>query len=498
MQVYKRIRKAWTRAVPIISLTTVDIAAAIDGIAAEIADGVILSFDVAGQIKVPTQKRLDTAGQVAKQFGEVYTVPQLAMQACKLVQDGKLQDAVIVVHNAHRFLAEAIEVQAICNCRDIFKSGRVMLVLAGPTMQLPIELQSDVIEFDEQLPGVELLNDRIRETVSAFNEINVDDSVIAEAANASIGLSLFAAEQIAALNVSKDGLSPKGIWDDKCRKISETPGLKVVNATSGFDDIAGLDSIKNFLKMILNGDDAPNAIVWVDEIEKSLGGIAGDNTGVSQDQLGVLLQHMQDSNADGCILLGVAGAAKSEVAKKAGFEAGIPTIQLDLGGMKGKLVGDSEGRIRAALKVIDRVSGGKTLWLATSNNISILPPELLRRFKLGVWFFDLPNEQERRAIWEMYVAKNGLTETVSDELLANAWTGAEIRTCCEISRKAGIELKSAAVYISPVSVTGRDQLEALRERAEDRYLSATTRGVFRKDREQVKTVKRRATAAAEA
>lgn len=484
MELHKRIRKAWTRAVPLVSLSTVDAAQSMDAIASEAEEAILLSYDCAFGVTVPAQKRVKEAESVAKKFGECFTMFEFVQKACQQARrtatngEGELMDAILFVHNAHRFLNEAADIQMIWNARDILKSQRVMLVLMGPRIVLPVELQHDVIEFDEPLPTVEVLSQRINQTVSAFESVAVSEETLGEAANASVGLSSFAAEQLAAMNTSKTGLSARGIWVDKCRKISETPGLKVLDGTGSFDDIAGLESIKEFLKMILNGSDAPNAIVFVDEFEKALGGAAGDNTGVAQDQVGVLLQYMQDSNADGCILLGVPGAAKSEIAKKAGAEAGIPTIQLDLGAMKGKHVGESEQRIRDALKVVDRVSGGKTLWLATSNNISILPPELQRRFKLGVWFFDLPNAYERSEIWKMYVEKNGINEVVSSGLMAREWTGAEIRTCCEIARKAGISLEDASVYISPVSVTGRDQLESLRTKADGRYLSATNKGVY--------------------
>ncbi len=45
------------------------------------------------------------------------------------------------------------------------------------------------------------------------------------------------------------------------------------------------------------------------------------------------------------------------------------------------------------------------LFIATSNSIASLPPELRRRFTLGTFFFDLPTAEERETIWRIYLKK---------------------------------------------------------------------------------------------
>src|SRR5579885_1973976 len=57
--------------------------------------------------------------------------------------------------------------------------------------------------------------------------------------------------------------------------------------------------------------------------------------------------------------------------------------------MQNAMVGASGERLRAALKVVDAVTNGRSLWIATCNSIGTLPPELRRRFTLGTFFFDL-------------------------------------------------------------------------------------------------------------
>jgi hypothetical protein len=89
---------------------------------------------------------------------------------------------------------------------------------------------------------------------------------------------------------------------------------------------------------------------------------------------------------------------KSAVAKAIGNAAGNPTIAFDLDAVRSSLVGASGDRLRTALKVVDAVSPGRVVFIATCNSITILPPELRRGITLGTCFFDLPPVEERAPI----------------------------------------------------------------------------------------------------
>jgi hypothetical protein len=383
----------------------------------------------------------------------------------------------VVILNAHRFLDDVRIVQAIWNSRDELKSEKKMLILLGCSV-VPRELQHDVIVFDDPLPSEAELLGVVSDVCEWASSTASDDTKLA-GAKAAVGVTTFAAENLAALAVCKEGdLDVEALWVSKRKKINSTPGLSVVSTQQGFDSIGGCASFKLFMTRVLNGAARPNAIVFVDEIEKALGS-THDTSGVSQDQLGQLLSWLQDKNATGMILVGPPGAAKSAIAKASGVEGGIPTIQLDLGGAKGSLVGESEAKIRDALKVIDAVSGGKTLWIATCNSLTDLPPELKRRFKFGTWFFDLPDAEERSLIWKIYSAKHAIEESYED-LIGEEWTGAEIQTCCELSTNLGISLKEAAKYIVPVSKAASEAILRLRSGAEGKFLSASTSGTYQR------------------
>ena len=399
---------------------------------------------------------------------------------------------VLFALNMHRFINDPGISQAVWNVRDEFKSTGSTLVLLAPQMSLPIELRDDVLTLDEPLPGPEALREIVLEQYESGGLEPPDADTLERSVDALRGLPAYPAEQAAAMSLTRDGMDVAALWERKRRMISATKGLSVWRGGESFDQVGGCENIKGFLTRVLKGNAAPKSIVFVDEIEKALAGSsgpAGDSSGVSQDQLQQLLTYMQDKGAAGMIFIGPPGSAKSMVAKAAGSATGIPVISLDLGGLKGSLVGESEANLRAALKVVDAVGGNNTLWISTCNSIGALPLELRRRFGFGIFFFDLPVADERRRIWSLYLSKYELGgQPIPDD---DGWTGAEIRQCADIAWRLGCPLVEAAGYIVPVSRSGREIVESLRTQADGRYISAGKPGVYRLETRQ--TVGRRVT-----
>lgn len=387
---------------------------------------------------------------------------------------------VLFMMNTHHYFDQDSFLQALWNARDIFKSNLISLVLIGPDFDIPAQLQHDILVMDEPLP-TEAEIEAIIDGVVEGTEAKVTSDTKKAAIDALRGLSAFPAESSVAMNLRKSGLDIDGLWDAKKKLISSTPGLRVYAGGETFSDIGGCDQIKRFMKGVINGKDAPNVIVFLDEGEKLFAGATGsvgDSSGVAQDQLASMLSYMEDNESDGAIFYGPPGAAKSAIAKATGNEAGVPTIMFDLGGMKGSLVGKSEAQVRNALKVITAVGGGKAFFIMTCNQIVELPPELRRRFTSGIFFFDLPSKEEREVIWPLYIDKWNLDTDISavdDE----GWTGAEIRNCCRMAYRQSIPVHEAAKYIVPVSRSAGQQILQLRRQASGSYLSANEDGVYK-------------------
>ena len=142
----------------------------------------------------------------------------------------------------------------------------------------------------------------------------------------------------------------------------------------------------------------------------------------------------------GILLVGIPGCGKSLSAKMAARAWDLPLFRFDIGSVYDKWVGESEKKMKQALRFLDnvapcvvwideiekglavsdggndtgrRVLGQFLVWLqescsrvflvATANNIEALPPELFRKGRFSeVFFVDLPNEQERAAVLSQY------------------------------------------------------------------------------------------------
>jgi hypothetical protein len=399
------------------------------------------------------------------------------------------EKTVLLMHNSQRWLADHVSpaaaqvVQGMSNLRDQFKGNFRTLVLLGPRVSLPPELSQDVLPLDEPLPDEAVLRTIVTETVDSAEDLKnkPKPDAIERAVDALRGLPSFAAEQVTAMSLTKEGLDLNGMWERKRKMIEMTPGLTVYRGTEKFKDIGGCDQIKEFLRGIIDGNESPRVIVFMDEGEKMFAGATGeaqDSSGVSQDFLGAQLSYMEDTEADGAIFLGPPGAAKSFVAKAVGNEAGVPTIRLDLGAMKGSLVGESEQRLRTALKVITAVGGGRAFFIMTCNKLVALPPELRRRYTSGIWFFDLPDREERDAIWPLYINKWKLDSKQREAVQDHNYTGAEIRNCCRTAFRQRRTLADAARFIVPVAVSGAAEIEGLRKQADRKYLSASRPGLY--------------------
>ncbi|MEX2213643.1 MAG: AAA family ATPase [Phycisphaeraceae bacterium] len=228
------------------------------------------------------------------------------------------------------------------------------------------------------------------------------------------------------------------------------------------------------------------------------------------------------------LLLSPPGCGKSQLSKALGTETGRPTLILDVGSLMGSLVGQSEERTRQALRIADamapcvlyvdeldkalsgvagsgqtdsgvsaRIFGALLTWMndhtsdvmvtATCNDISKLPPEFARAERFdGVFFVDLPDAQQRQAIWRIYIETFGLDADQKRPADDN-WTGAEIKACCRLAALLDLPLVAAAHNVVPVAVTAAEAVEKLRTWASGRCLSADQVGIYRRDQAASKT-----------
>ena len=411
-----------------------------------------------------------------------------AMLAARMLKRGTL----VIAHNAHRQLesqepsATAAAVQALANQRDDFKTSLRMTVLLGPSSRLPLELQADAVTLAHELPEKAELATLVDQMVNSAQRANPKFETSSAAAKgkaveALTGLTLFTGEQALAQTMiaNGDALDVGELWASKRAIINATRGLSVWDGPERFGDIVGLDALKQHLRNRMRSRTPVGVAVFVDEIDKVFANVESDTSGVRMDQVRTFLTEMENNEWRGLIAVGVPGAGKSMIAKAFGNEAGVPTVALDLGGMESKYVGESEAALRQAIEIIKAVGNGHAYFIATSNNATVMRPELQRRFTDGMWFFDLPGEEERRAAWLRYIAKYELTKTQAKALPADdGWTPAEIRNCCRYAWDAGCTLADAARFVLPMAQSRGDMVEELRRYAHNRFLDAAKPGAY--------------------
>lgn len=475
MDLCRQVKAARRAGTPLLAISTPDAAATIAEIVAAInGDSPKLAWDC-----VQSYKPLNESGAAAMsalnlekaEFG-----PHMAMVEAENLPER----SVVFVHNAHMFMGDPLFKQAVWNLRDKFKQNNRTLILLGSGIVLPPELAGSTTVLDEPLPNEQQIA-IIVDDVTKLAGVELTPEQMDKAVHSLAGLPAFQVEQATAESLEFSNEQPMldqdGLWERKRRLVEQTPGLTIYRGSDKFDSIGGCQSVKEFLSAILNGRYCPRAVVWVDEIEKALAGAKGDTSGVSQDQLATLLGYIEDHNHIGMILNGPPGTAKSALAKAAGCEAGIPTIRLDLGGTKGSLVGQSEQQLRAALKVITAVSNDKALWIATSNSVANMDTAMLRRMP-DIFYCDLPDAEERAAIWAIWKDRYGLHDDSTLPDSDDGWVGANIRKACEKAWMLGCTVSAASRYVVPVGKTAAGEIATLRKQAEGRYLSARFPGVY--------------------
>ena len=444
---------------PLVGIETPDQGATI-GLLCQSANGdrPILRFDLSGGVVGLGEKGKEEADALAQVAG-VPDPSQLVNASETLALALRLAPkSILFIYNVPFLFDNPVAVQAIQNCRDQFKANKRCLVLLGGVIKLPQELQNDVILLEEEYPAPEELQEILLSIYQPARE-KYDWPELTEKEQENVidalrGLPAFLAEQITAMSLDKEkGLDLGALWERKKKAIEQTPGLSLDRETVTFDDVAGLENLKDLAMGLFNGRNPPKIIVRIEEIEKAMAGAAkgslGDSSGVSQDALQTLLNAMEDNDWRGLLAEGVPGSGKSLISKVMGGQFGCLSLAADMGAMKGSLVGESEAKVRNFVKLVKSIAGkGGAFFVATSNDSSFLRPELIERFSFGRWQFEKPDREQRLAIWKIHLDK--LNMPFDESTLPNdeGWVGRNIRNCVELAWRLDITPKEASRFVS--------------------------------------------------
>jgi hypothetical protein len=432
-------------------------------------------WDVEQGFRIPGQNN----GQPADASGND---PLAAIRAINGLA-AKDSSAILILRNFHRFLQSAEIVQALARQISAGKQNRTFIIVLSPVVSIPIELEKLFAVIEHELPTREQIAEIARGVATEDGELP-DGAELGRALDAAAGLTRYEAENAFSLSLVRHRrIEPESIWELKAGMLKKSGLLTLHRGGERFADLGGLEPLKSFCLRAMR------------------------NQG-NQDPL---------RRPKGVLLLSPPGCGKSQFCKALGNETGRPTLVLDVGGLLGSLVGQSEANIRQALRIADamapcvmyvdelekalsgvdssgqsdsgvsaRLFGTLLTWMsdhesdvfvvATSNDIGKLPPELSRAERFdGVWFLDLPSVQQRRAIWNIYLDLFKLDPHQAKPVDAD-FTGAEIKACCRLSALLDVPLVEAGQYVVPVARTAAESVERLRTWASGRCLSADGNG----------------------
>jgi hypothetical protein len=405
------------------------------------------------------------------------------------------------------YLEEPLVVSHLLDVVGLLEARRGALVLVGTNIRLPDALRPHATIFTLPAPGYDdyrLIVERMIREYSPRMKVTVEltPQERTRLIQNLMGLTLVEAEKIVTRQIVEDGVlrakDIEGVIAAKRQAIQQDGLLEYYPPEHGLDAVAGLKGLKEWL--------AKRRAVVTDHQRAMDFGLRFPK---------------------GILLLGVPGCGKSMCAKAVATEWGLPLLKLDPANLYDKYIGDSEKNFKRALHTAERMApvilwidelekafaqggddadggvsrrvfGSFLAWLqerrgdvfvvATSNDVSKLPPEFIRKGRFDeVFFVDLPTPAVRQSIFDIHLARRKQQSKQFDlsELsrASEGFSGAEI----EESVVAGLfsafaantplttdlllrELKTTR----PLALTMTEKIGELRGWAQDRTVMADT------------------------
>ncbi len=308
-------------------------------------------------------------------------------------------------------------VRKLRNLAHALKYTHKTLVVTSPGRNLPQELEDDAAFLDYPSPDVSDLKKILAGLLSApGTRVDLTRDETEKLVRSALGLSSNQAQRVFAKAIVSGGVLDKDdivlIGREKRQIVRGSGALDLLEAREGIEDVGGLEVLKGWLRL--------------------------RESAFSEEARAYGLPEPK-----GIALIGIPGTGKSLTAKMVAGLFRLPLVRLDLGALYGRFVGESEENSRRALRLAETIApcvlwidelekgiatgdndGGTSLrvlatllsWMqektkpvfvvATANDISKLPPELMRRGRFDeVFFLDLPTKSERAAIFAVHLAK---------------------------------------------------------------------------------------------
>lgn len=426
------------------------------------------------------------------------------------------EDAIYIFKDFHIYFGgdrnSRPDYAVIRKLRDIIpvlKSSRKTVVFISSKLVIPCDMEKEISILDFDLPTTEEIEKLLDELISGLNPENVhlsnDEKIMLS--RSALGLTMQEAENaFCRAIVNLKGLDINAIsiiHEEKNQVVKKTGVLEFVKSDLNINDIGGLENLKKWLIRRNNS--------WSERAKA-----------------------YNLPAPKGVLITGVPGCGKSLTAKAMSAIWGLPLLKLDMGKIFGGIVGSSEENMRKAIATAEAVSpsilwvdeiekgfsglksGGDSgtsarvfgtflTWMqektdpvfviATANDISSLPPELLRKGRFDeIFFVDLPTFKEREKIFKVHINKRIKSSDIHHEVTADddvckelaelsaGYVGAEIEQIVIAAiyeafyANRGLRKEDIIKAIKetvPLSSTQREQIIELRAWAKERAVLAT-------------------------
>lgn len=498
--------------IPFIAINTIEPARTLDMLK-EISEELQLQFNVhtltKGVYDLATDKNMSDDKSV---YGAIdYMTEQMKRKQYQTIVFTEVPDLSAENTDSKQFLA-------LVNLAN--ESGGVVIVFTNTSVWNQLQRQGMTIKID--LPNEDEMYSIIKEYIDDYrNEIPIewDNTDIREAAATLNGVTRIEAENVIAALIANKCIR-KSDMDEvrfaKDRLFSDISGLEKIDVDESVKDVGGLEGLRK----------------WLNEKKELL-------TPEKKDELRA--KGLQPPR--GILLVGVPGCGKSLSAKSISANWKLPLYRLDFATVQGSYVGQSEQQLKDALTTAENVSpcvlwideiekglsgatggagdGGVStrmvgqflFWMqeckkqvfvvATANDVSMLPSELLRRGRFDELFFvDLPTADERRDILSLYMRKYLNLEFAgdfSDKIvqISDGFTGADLESTVRDLAYRSIansnfvlneeNIVTAFNNVVPLSQTSPEKIESIRDWGRERAVPASGKPIGEEELAQRKS-----------
>lgn len=411
------------------------------------------------------------------------------------------EKSIVLLRDFHLFLSDPNPI-LIRQLKDVLQQAKTKnktLIIMGCRICLPPELERELTVVEFALPDKAQLGHVLNGICESAQLKPLEDEERETVLDAACGLTTIEAENAFALSVvERKTVDCKVVAREKAQAVKKNGLLEIIETSESLDSIGGLDLLKEWLVQRRDAF-SKRAIDYGLPTPKGL------------------------------LILGIPGTGKSLTAKATSKIFGMPLLKLDAGRLFGGLVGQSEGNLRSVIQTAEaiapavlwideiekgfagskssgvtdggtssRVFGSFISWMqekqspvfvvATANDVSQLPPEMLRKGRFDELFFvDLPNQTEREAIWTIQIAKyrrnakdfdtvqlSRATEGLTGSEIENVFVAAMFKAFEGGKEPTDLDIAQVLTEFVPLSKLMGEQIAALRNWVKGRARSATS------------------------